>query len=327
MVRMRAVRVAIGVDLGGTNVRVALGSIDGKIMARIAEPTEKARGPMGISEQIAKMIYSLVKGRIDLKDIGGIGIGAAGPLDIKSGGLMKPTNLPFNYVPLVKPLEEEFNLPVLLLNDCVAAVVGEKYFGIGGDHENLVYITISTGIGGGVYVDGHLLMGKDGNAHEVGHFTIDFEGRLVCGCGRRGHWEAYCSGTGIPSYAKLIIEEGGFISSGESRLLREAYMSGRMSAKTIYDLARVGDRLANTIVEKVSMLNAIGFACVIDAYDPDLITVGGSVTLNNPGLVIDPIKRNVKEHARNRIPEIVLTPLGEDIVLYGALASIFYLNR
>lgn len=320
-------KMAIGVDVGGTNVRVALGSVEGKIVARIAEPIEKTRGPMGVSKQIIRMIYSLIKDKTDLRDIKGIGIGAAGPLDIKGGGLMKPTNLPFEYVPLVKPLEEEFNLPVLLLNDCVAAVVGEKYFGIGGEHENLVYVTISTGIGGGVYVDGHLLIGKDGNAHEIGHFTIDFEGRLICGCGRRGHWEAYCSGTGIPNYAKLIIEEGELTGVYESKLLREAYMSGKMSAKTIYDLAKAGDKLAKAIVKKIGMLNAIGFACVVDAYDPTLITVGGSVTLNNPDLIIDPIKHHISEHARNRVPEIILTPLGEDIVLYGALASIFYLHR
>ena len=320
-------KMAIGVDVGGTNVRVALGSVEGKIVARIAEPIEKTRGPMGVSKQIIRMIYSLIKDKADLRDIKGIGIGAAGPLDIKGGGLMKPTNLPFEYVPLVKPLEEEFNLPVLLLNDCVAAVVGEKYFGIGRDHENLVYVTISTGIGGGVYVDGHLLIGKDGNAHEIGHFTIDFEGRLICGCGRRGHWEAYCSGTGIPNYAKLIIEEGELAGVYESKLLRETYMSGKISAKTIYDLAKAGDKLARAIVKKIGMLNAIGFACVVDAYDPTLITLGGSVTLNNPDLIIDPIKHHISEHARNRVPEIILTPLGEDIVLYGALASIFYLHR
>ncbi|MEM2369413.1 MAG: ROK family protein [Candidatus Bathyarchaeia archaeon] len=320
-----AAKIAIGVDLGGTNVRVALGNERGEIIARVSELTERMRGPMGVSEQVTRIIHSIVRGKFDLRDIEGIGIGSTGPLDIRGGGLIRPTNLPFEYVPLVKPLEEEFGLPVILLNDCVAAVVGEKYFGIGGDHENLVYITISTGIGG-VYVDGHLLMGKDGNAHEIGHFTIDFEGRLTCGCGRRGHWEAYCSGTGIPNYARLIIEESGFKNLDKS-LLREAYISGKLTAKTVYDCAKVGDELAKIIVKKIGMLNAIGFACVLDAYDPSLITVGGSVALNNPSLVINPIKHYIGRHARNRVPEITLTPLGEDIVLYGALASVFHFHR
>ncbi|HDN01509.1 MAG TPA: ROK family protein, partial [Candidatus Bathyarchaeota archaeon] len=191
-------KLAIGVDLGGTNVRVALGNSNGRILKKIYEKTDKSRGPEGISKQIIRMINLLVSEETSIKKIEGIGIGSAGPLDIKKGGLMKPTNFPFDFVPLVKPLEEEYGLPTCLLNDCVAAVMGEKHFGLGRNHDNLVYITISTGIGGGIYVNGHLLIGKDGNAHEIGHFTIDFEGRLICGCGRRGHWEAYCSGNGIP---------------------------------------------------------------------------------------------------------------------------------
>ncbi|MEM1515636.1 MAG: ROK family protein [Candidatus Bathyarchaeia archaeon] len=315
--------LALGVDLGGTNVRVSLGSRDGRILRKKSEKTEKTKGPMGVSKQIIRMIHSIVEDKSELKSVKGVCVGSAGPLDIKRGALVKPTNLPFDYVPLVKPLEEELGLPALLINDCSAAAVGEKHFGAGKEHDNLVYVTISTGIGGGVYVDGHLLMGKDGNAHEIGHFTIDFEGRLTCGCGKKGHWEAYCSGTGIPNYAKLIIEESR-LNINES-LLGEAYINGKLTAKTVYDYAKAGDKLAETIVRRISKLNAIGFACIIDAYDPSLITVGGSVTLNNPDLVIEPIRRHIGEHARNRLPEIILTPLGEDIVLYGALASVFYL--
>ncbi|MBS7648356.1 ROK family protein, partial [Candidatus Bathyarchaeota archaeon] len=239
---------------------------------------------------------------------------------------MKPANLPFDFVPLVKPLEEEFNLPTYLLNDCVAAVMGEKYFGLGRDHNNLVYVTISTGIGGGAYVDGHLLIGKDGNAHEIGHFTIDFKGQLTCGCGRKGHWEAYCSGNGIPNYTRLVIEEEGLMKVEGSQLIDDVRRNGyvNITAKMIYDYAKASDRVAEIIVERIGILNAIGFACVVDAYDPSLITVGGSVTLNNPDLVINPVKRHINKHARNRIPEITLTPLGEDAVLYGALASVFY---
>ena len=318
--------LAIGVDLGGTNVRVALGRRNGTIEKKLVEKTEKGRGPEGVSEQIARMIRSALGKEISLREIEGIGIGSAGPLDIKRGGLMKPTNLPFDFVSLVKPLEEEFNLPVILLNDCVAAVVGEKYFGIGREHDDLIYVTISTGIGGGVYVDGHLLIGKDGNAHEIGHFTIDFEGRLTCGCGRRGHWEAYCSGSGIPNYARLIIEEDELMRVSGSHLIEGIIKNGYagVTAKTIYDYAKADDRVAKIIVEKIGVLNAIGFGCVVDAYDPSLITVGGSVTLNNPNLIIDSIKRHLNKYARNRVPEITLTPLGEDAVLYGALASVFY---
>ncbi|RLE62537.1 MAG: ROK family protein, partial [Thermoprotei archaeon] len=115
-------KLAIGIDLGGTNVRVALGNSDGRILKKIYEKTDKSRGPEGISKQIIRMINSLVSEETSIKKIEGIGIGSAGPLDIKKGGLMKPTNFPFDFVPLVKPLEEEYGLPTYLLNDCVAAV-------------------------------------------------------------------------------------------------------------------------------------------------------------------------------------------------------------
>ncbi|MDH5439439.1 MAG: ROK family protein [Candidatus Bathyarchaeota archaeon] len=314
--------LAICVDLGGTNVRVGLGDDQGRILAKLTEETEKKKGPEGISEQIVRMIHSI---QPEAGEIQGIGIGSTGPLDPDKGGLMKPAKIPYDFVPLVEPLTDEFDLPIYLLNDCTSAVVGEKFFGAGKNHENLAYVTISTGIGGGVYVDGHLLMGKDRNAAEIGHFTIDHEGALPCGCGKRGHWQAYCSGKGIPNYVKLLLKEkkredlqGCVVSDaiGGDR--------GEITAKTLFDAAKAGDPISKDLVGKIGVLNAIGFACVVDAYDPSLITVGGAITSNNTGLVIDPITRHVQEHTRNRVPEIIITPLGEDIVLYGALATVFH---
>jgi len=318
-------RVAVGVDLGGTNIRVALGNDEGRILAKISERTEKTKGPEGISEQIARIIRCLEEKEAKTGEIIGIGIGSAGPLDLKRGGLMKPTNIPYDFIPLVEPLEDIFHLPTYLLNDCSTAVMGEKFFGAGKNHENLAYITLSTGIGGGIYVDGHLLIGKDGNATEVGHFTIDYEGKLLCGCGKRGHWEAYCSGNGIPNYVRLLLSQGRFEGVKDSLLMRR--ISGdldRLTAKILYDCAKASDPLALELVDKIGFLNSVGFACVVDAYDPSLITVGGSIALRNESLIIDPIRRGVKEHARNRVPEIKITPLGDDVVLYGALAMVFY---
>jgi len=317
-------RLAVGVDVGGTNIRVALGDERGRIIARISERTEKHRGPEGISRQIARNIRSLIE-RIGGKKIEGIGIGSAGPLDLKRGGLMKPTNIPYDFVPLVEPLREEFDLPVYLLNDCSVAVVGERFFGAGKEHENLAYITLSTGIGGGIYVDGHLLIGKDGNATEIGHFTIDYEGRLLCGCGKRGHWEAYCSGNGIPNYVRLLLSEEDPDEVKDSLLMSK--INGNLNlltAKILYDCAKAGDPLSLKLTDRIGVLNAIGFACVIDAYDPSLITVGGSIALRNESLVLLPIRKYVGEHARNRVPEIRITPLGDDVVLYGAIAMVFH---
>ena len=321
-------KIAIGVDLGGTNVRIALGDEEGRILAKISERTEKTKGPEGISEQIARIIRCLEERAAKTRKITGIGIGSAGPLDLKRGGLMKPTNIPYDFIPLVEPLEEMFHLPTYLLNDCSTAVMGERFFGAGKEHENLAYITISTGIGGGIYVDGHLLIGKDGNATEIGHFTIDYEGRLICGCGKRGHWEAYCSGNGIPNYVRLLLSQERQEGIKDSLLMRRIGVDLKsLTAKVLYDCAKAGDPLSIELTDKIGILNSIGFACVTDAYDPSLITVGGSIALRNENLVIDPIRRGVKEHARNRVPEIRITPLGDDVVLYGALAMVFHPNK
>lgn len=315
-------KLALCVDLGGTNVRVGLGDNEGHILAKITEETEKEKGPEGIGEQIVRMIRSI---RTEMEDIQGIGIGSTGPLDLKKGALVKPAKIPYDFVPLAEPLADDLGLPIHLLNDCTSAVVGEKFFGAGRGHQNLAYITISTGIGGGVYVDGHLLVGKDGNAAEIGHLTIDLKETLRCGCGKKGHWQAYCSAKGIPNYVRLLLEEMKPEELQSCSLLGAIERDqGKITAKALYDAAKAEDPISKVIVGKIGVLNAIGFACAIDAYDPSLITVGGAITLNNAALVIDPIRQHVQEHTRNRVPEIMITALGEDVVLYGALATVFY---
>jgi glucokinase len=320
-------KIGVGVDLGATNVRIAVGDEEGNILCKLKERTIKDKGAKGISEQIIGMIHNLKPETNWIKNLLGIGIGSTGPLDLNLGGLMKPTNIPYDYVPLVAPLKQAFKKPIHLLNDGQSAVIGEKFFGAGKKHENLGYITLGSGIGGGIYVDDHLIRGKDGNATEIGHFTIDFKGQLLCGCGRRGHWEAYCSGLGIPNYARLLLSD--FIKNdpkevNSSQLVKNVNGDWRkITTKMIFDCAKLDDKISKAIVEKVGTINAIGFSCVIDAYDPSLITVGGSLALKNESLIMEPIKRNVVKHSRNGIPEIHVTEVGDEIVLYGALALAF----
>jgi len=316
-------KFAVGVDLGATNVRVALGDEKGRILARLSEETEIKRGTKGVSKQIVRMICSLQFEGFKPEKVKGVGIGSIGPLDLKRGEVVKPANIPLDFIPLVEPIKKALGVPVHLLNDCTTAVMGEKVYGAGRNVQNLVYVTMSTGIGGGIYVDNHLLIGKDGNAHEIGHITIDFEGRLTCGCGKRGHWEAYCSAKNLPNYVQLLLEGMDPKAVEKSLLMRLAKGNARnITSKMLYDAAKKGDALSMEIVEKVGLLNAIGFANIINAYDPELITVGGTMTLKNADLVMEPIKRHVHEYTINRVPEIIITPLRDDAVLYGALAMV-----
>jgi glucokinase len=314
--------LAVGVDVGATNLRVAIGNDRGEILKRVEERTDKSHGPEGIGEQIVRLIRSL---GLDVGSIGGIGIGSLGPLDIKKGSILIGPNLPFNNVPLKEPLEKVFQCPIKVLNDASSAVLGEKIFGVGKGIDNLCYVTISSGIGCGAIVDGKLLSGKDGNAHEMGHTVIDMEARLRCGCGRWGHWEAYCSGNNLHNYVRLWVEQNHEEDSLRVSRLFE-FSQGRideLSAKTVFDCASQGDELSTRILEDVGRLNAIGFANIISAYDPQLIAVGGSVTLNNEEQVIVPIKKHLNQFSVNRPPEIRVTELGSDAGLYGALAMSF----
>ena len=310
--------------MGGTYVRAALSNDEGKFLAKLEEKVD-TKSERAISGQIIRLAHALrEQSGIDWIDIAGVGIASAGPLDLRKGALVKPTNLPFEFVPLTEPIHNELKVSVCLLNDCTAAVLGEHEFGAGRGVDNLVYITLGTGIGGGAIVDGHLLLGKDGNAVEIGHLAIDFEGRLECGCGKRGHWEAYCSGKNIPNFVRMRLGE-----LNEERV-RKSHLSERIAgdfskliSEVLFEAAKEEDDLSLELVEEIGRLNAIGFASVINAYDPSLITVGGSVTLHNRELVMDPIKKYVGEYTINRIPTIMITPLGEDVGIYGAIVAVF----
>ena len=310
----------IAVDVGASKLRVALFDEKSRMLSKAVTPTPKEGDELAIPNAILSLATSLAPPS-ELKRAAGIGVGSIGPLDIKRGAIVNSPNIPFKRVPLVDALSEALDVPVCLLNDCAAAAWGEKNYGAGKGVENLVYLTFSSGIGCGAVVDGRLLFGKDGNAHEVGHFVIDAEGKLECGCGRRGHWEAYCSGTGIPKLARLLISEAPQDLLAKSELPALA-ASGRLDAESVLSAARRGDGLAVSIVSEIVRLNAIGLANVVNAYDPSLITVGGGVALNAFDLVIGPAAERLAEYAVNALPKVILTPLKEDAVLYGAAAAV-----
>ena len=302
----------IAIDIGATNIRVATGDHNG-LIEKVIEPTETREGPMGVSRQIIRLIDSIKE-----EDPTNIGIGSIGPINLEKGTITNTPNYSFQNIPIREPLIEEYKVPVTMVNDCAAAVVGEQHFGAGMGLRNLVYVTISTGLGGGAIVDDVLLLGKEGNAVEIGHFTIQPESEIICGCGCRGHWEAFCSGSNIPNYARHLLSDVDW-SDGVLYMLTGGEKE-KLQAKVIFEAARKGDRHAKMIVDELGYKNAIGFANIVNAYDPELITVGGSIALNNPDQILKPITENIEKHTINTIPEIKITPLGHDAVIIGALA-------
>ncbi|RQG97843.1 ROK family protein [Natrarchaeobius chitinivorans] len=306
-----------GVDLGATNVRAAIAKRDGTTIGTSHGATP--RGPTGIdvTEGVLETIRAAcLEADVDPEEIDAAGIGSVGPLDLAEGAVVDPANLPdsIDRIPLTGPVEKLIDDDeVYLHNDTNAGVIGER-FHAKRNPDDMVYITISSGIGAGVCCDGHIMDGWDGNVGEVGHCVVDPRGRLTCGCGRDGHWEAYCSGNGIPGYTRLLAEDDPTIST--QLPLEEP----EFTAKDVFELAGEDD-LADYVIDQLAHWNAIGVANVIHSFAPIVISFGGAVALYNEELVVEPLRERIPEMIMANVPEIRVTDQGDDVVLEGALAS------
>ncbi|ADD07381.1 glucokinase (plasmid) [Natrialba magadii ATCC 43099] len=328
---------AVGVDLGATNVRAVVGDDTGTIVGRA-----RARTPQGpTADAVTRAVLDVVReacrdASVEPSTIAGAGIGSMGVIDRDAGTVGLSSNLgteteSLDPIPLVDPLADLLETDAVVLhNDTLAGAIGEHHH-THPDVDSLVYLTISSGIGAGVISDGSPLLGTDGNAGEVGHMTIDAAGRLPCGCGAAGHWEAYCSGNSIPALARLLAADGGERKSeneneveDEDRHTETALPleSNDLTAAEIFEHAG-SDPLATHVVDRVAELNVLGMGNVINAYAPAVVSVGGAVALNNQSLVLDPIREEIESQLVVQTPEIVCSDLGEEAVLRGALRCAF----
>lgn len=300
-------KYAIAVDLGATNLRVAIGDENGKFIAKVKEKTVRKGNENAIGEQVVEIINSLKKP----KNIIGVGIGSVGSFDFKKGAKLIFYNNAIGEINL-NNISKGLKLPIFILNDCNAGVLGEKIFGIGKKYKNLIYITISSGIGAGAIASGKLILGRDGSAMEAGHMVMDYESKMKCDCGKKGHWEAYCSAGDMPKYFKVWLKEN-----------KKQSPKGKISAEIIFERAKKGDKITLDFIDELGKINAVAIANLIDIFNPGLITLGGAVVLGNKRLILEPLKKYIKDYSYNPIPEIKITPLGQDIILYGALSAVF----
>lgn len=304
-----------GVDLGATNVRAVVGDESGEIVGSDRRPTPGGPTGIAVTEAVLDALRAAcADAGVDSDDIRGAGIGSIGPLDLVQGAVDDPANLPdaVDYIPLTGPVGNLVGGDVYLHNDTNAGVIGQRFYSER-NPDDMVYLTISSGIGAGVCVDGHVLSGWDGNAGEVGHVTVDPQGQMQCGCGKDGHWEAYCSGNNIPRYARRLHED----DAAETAL---PLKDPDFDAADVF--ARAGDdAFATHVVERLAGWNAMGVANVVHAYAPIVIYVGGAVALNNPDLVLDPVRKRLPDLTMVNVPDVQLTTLGDDVVVKGALAS------
>jgi glucokinase len=299
----------VAVDIGGTHIRAALYEPN-SITPIVHQRTRSLANEPGVYDRLKQAIESV------WPEVGvrAIGIASPGPLDPHTGTILATPNIPeWQNFPLTAKLSQHFNVPAYLDNDANMAGLAEYQFGAGKGHENLVYLTISTGIGGGVISHGCLLQGFHGMGAELGHMIIDPNGPL-CGCGKRGHIESFASG---PSIARYVNEQ---LAAGRTSSLQSQPIAGTVQ---IAEAARAGDALAISAFERAGHYLGIAVANYLAIFDPSILIFGGGVSQVGD-LLFKPFEESLRKHTfhPHYLDNLVITKaaLGDDAGLLGALA-------
>jgi glucokinase len=311
--------VALGVDLGGTNLRAAVVSDAGDIVDEVSHPTLAKQGPDAVIKRIAEAIAE-VASRAGVPADVPIGVAAPGPLDPRAGIVHFAPNLPgWIDIPLSTRLEALTGRNVFLGNDANAAALGELYFGAGRGTRNLVYVGIGTGVGGGVISEGILIDGVRGMGAELGHVCVSMDGPR-CTCGSTGCIESYCSSWAIRRDAEILV------ASGRGNMIAEAAGSRRVGTRAVNEAARKSDPDALALLERAGYALGTGLGNFINIFNPEVIVIGGGVAeIGEP--LLGPARRAMAAHSIPAIHHgvrVIPSALGVKTGTYGAAALVFY---
>ena len=313
-------RAVLALDIGGTKLAAGVVDESGRVHSFVVAPSEPGRGP---DAELARLFdlgrRAVADSGLDWPEVAAVGIGCGGPLDAERGVLIAPLHLPgWHDVPVTAIAEDAFSRPAVLENDATAAAAGEHRYGAGTGARNMVYLTISTGVGGGVVADGRLYRGA-GNGAELGHVTVDWRGRRCRGCGRLGCLEAYVSGTSIAERAREAIDQS---RNGASSL---ASLDGGLTAEDVAAAARAGDALARRVWEETIAALACGLTSIVNVFEPELVVVGGGVSRAGEQL-LGPVREWVRDNAiepARRSVDIVESALSDQVGVVGAAAIVY----
>ena len=309
-------KYCFGIDIGGTTVKIGLVAETGEIVTRWEVPTRKGSDPAGLLKDVKISLENCMAERnMEKADILGIGMAAPGPVT-EDGVLHGCVNIGWGDVDLDDLAEDVIGIsPVRIGNDARVAALGEAAYGAGQDAESMLMVTLGTGVGGGVVLDGKILMGMSGVAGEIGHMTIDPYETETCGCGKKGCLEQYASATGMVRAAERFLKEKNMDS-----VLRQ---KEAVSAKDLWDAAKAGDKLANEIVDFVCDRLGSALANAIYLVDTEMIVIGGGVCAAGQFL-LDKVENayNGKVFAHSRNKKFALAKLGNDAGIMGAAALI-----
>lgn len=311
----------LGHDVGGTKLAVVIADRHGNILHKVRRPTEAEWGPEAVVATLVDMSReAMARAALTSSDVAGIGVSCGGPLDTESGVVYAPPNLPgWDEVPLKAWLERALSLPAFIENDANASALAEWSFGAGRGFQHMVYMTMSTGIGGGIILDGRLYRGPNDTAGEVGHMTI-VENGPPCGCGRRGCLESLCSG---PSIARRAREKAQ-ASPGSLMVGLAGGDPARITAETVMDAARKNDPAAREIVDETARYMAIGLGNVVNMLNPEIIVIG-TILVKAGDLLLEPIRDYLRRETWTRVYDTVRVEpagLGDDVGDLAAIAVI-----
>jgi len=305
-------RLGVGVDIGGTKIAAGLVGPDGTMLASVSEPTPDADG-------IAELVAELV-GRLRAQaehPVAGIGVGAAGFVAADRSTVTFAPNIDWRDEPLGERIGRLVELPVVVENDANAAAWGEYRFGAGADSDDLLLVTIGTGVGGGVIQDGDLVRGGFGAAAEIGHLRLVRDGRL-CGCGQHGCFEKYASGSALVAEAR---DRAASDDPAAAALVARAGGVEAIKGPLVTDLAQEGDPFAVDLLRDLGAWIGEGCASLAAVLDPTVIVIGGGVGAAGD-LVLGPVREAFEEHLparfHRRVAEVRLATLGNDAGIVGA---------
>ena len=308
-------KYVFGVDVGGTTVKMGLFTVEGELLDKWEIKTRTQENGKYVLPDIADSIKAkTAEKNIDSADVTGVGIGVPGPVK-EDGTVLRCVNLGWGIINVEDELKALVGFPVKAGNDANVAALGEMWQGGGKGHSNLVMVTLGTGVGGGIILNGKMLFGVNGAGGEIGHICVDDSETETCGCGNKGCLEQYTSATGVVRLAGRAMA-----ASDKASVLREM---SEVTAKDVFDAAKAGDELATEIVDTQARILGRALAQIACVVDPEIFVIGGGVSKAG-AILTDSVQKYFVHYAFHacRSTSFALAQLGNDAGIYGAACSI-----
>lgn len=307
-------KYCFGIDIGGTSVKCGLFDVKGEVLDKWEIKTRTEENGKNIIPDVAEAInLKISEKQLKKEEIAGVGIGVPGPVN-EEGDILCAVNLHWGYVKLVEEMEKLIGLPVKAGNDANVAALGEMWKGGGAGYHNVVMVTLGTGVGGGIIINGQIVTGSHGAGGEIGHVHVEDSMEEACNCGNKGCLEQVASATGIVRLANARLA-----ADAEPSVLRE----GEVSAKSVFDAVKAGDKVAMEIAESFGKYLGSALSVIAGVVDPEVFVIGGGVSKAGD-VLLDYIRKNYKKYAFSACKEAVfaLAELGNDAGIFGAAKMI-----